>query len=160
MPVSAIVKTSGAAAGLGSEAAERLVNVLVLGMPSILQDRLPTLALVGLAVVGILFVARERECVLRVPAPVLAEVCRSTGLDAAVQRVLNIRGVVVVDLTAPISRHAGRILARAKLDSAHAVDAFVVATAARFESAIIATHDPDDLTRLAAGLRNIEILKV
>lgn len=58
LPVSAIVKTSGAEGGLGAEAAERLVNVLVLGMPSILQGRFPTLALVGLGVLGTLFVAR------------------------------------------------------------------------------------------------------
>lgn len=58
LPVSAIVKTSGAEGGLGPEAAERLVNVLVLGMPSILQGRFPTLALVALGIVAVLFVAR------------------------------------------------------------------------------------------------------
>jgi hypothetical protein len=58
LPISAIVKTSGAEGGLGAEATERLVNVLVLGMPSVLQGRLPTLALIGLGVLGILFVAR------------------------------------------------------------------------------------------------------
>jgi hypothetical protein len=58
LPISAIVKTSGAEGGLGAEAAERLANVLVLGMPSILQGRFPTLALVGLGVLGMLFVAR------------------------------------------------------------------------------------------------------
>jgi len=58
LPVSAIVKTSGAEGALGAQAAERFVNVLVLGMPSILQGRVPALALVGLGVLGILFVAR------------------------------------------------------------------------------------------------------
>jgi len=58
LPVSAIVKTGGAEGGLGAETAGRMVNVLVLGMPPILQGRLPTLVLVGLGVLGILFVAR------------------------------------------------------------------------------------------------------
>jgi hypothetical protein len=59
LPVSAIVKTGGGEGGLGAEAAGRLVNVLVLGMPPILQGRLPNLALVGLGVLGMLFVARS-----------------------------------------------------------------------------------------------------
>jgi hypothetical protein len=58
LPVSAIVKTGGAEAGLGAEALERLVSVMVLGMPPVLQGRLPTLALVGLGVLAVLFVAR------------------------------------------------------------------------------------------------------
>ncbi|HLE04341.1 MAG TPA: hypothetical protein VI729_06980 [Anaerolineales bacterium] len=58
LPVSAIVKTAGAEGGLGAEAAERLVNVMVLGMPPILQGRLPTLALVGLGVMAVMLVAR------------------------------------------------------------------------------------------------------
>jgi hypothetical protein len=57
-PVSALVKTSGAEGTLGAEAAERLINVLELGMPSILQGRFPTLAIVGLGALGVLFVAR------------------------------------------------------------------------------------------------------
>ncbi len=105
-------------------------------------------------------VARDERAVVRVPAPVLAELCRTPALDAAIQRVLNGRGIGVIDLTPGLSRHAGALLGRAKLDSTHAVDAFVVATAARFESAIIATHDPTDLTRLAAGLRGVRILAV
>ena len=109
---------------------------------------------------AVLVVAREENALVRVPAPVLAETCRSVALDAAVQRILNGRGIGVVELSAGGARHAGLLLARAKLSSAHTVDAFVVATAACYESAIIATHDPDDLTRLAAGLRSIRVLAI
>lgn len=109
---------------------------------------------------AVLFVANEENADIRIPSAVLAEVCRSAALDAAVQRVVSIKGVAVVDLTAAISRHAGRLLARAKLGSAHAVDAFVVATAARYGSAVIATHDPDDIARLAVGLRGVRILAI
>jgi hypothetical protein len=58
LPVSAIVKTSGAEAGGAAEAASRLINVLVLGMPPILQGRLPTMVLVGLGVLGVVLVVR------------------------------------------------------------------------------------------------------
>ena len=107
---------------------------------------------------AILRVAAEEGRIVRVPAPVLAEVSRSVALDAAVQHVLNARGIRVVDLTSAISRRAGALLGRADMDSTHAVDAFVVATAATFGSAIIATHDPDDLRRLASGLRHVAII--
>lgn len=49
------------------------------------------------------------------------------------------------------------VLARLKLSSAHAVDAFVVATAARFDAAVIATGDPKDIRRLAAPFSKIGI---
>jgi predicted nucleic acid-binding protein len=109
---------------------------------------------------AILGVAYDEGALVRVPAPVLAEVCRGGARDAAVLRVLNGRGIEVVGLTAAMARTAGGLLHKAKLGSAHAVDAFVVATAVAFGSAVIATHDPDDLRRLATGLRGIRIFAV
>jgi predicted nucleic acid-binding protein len=106
---------------------------------------------------AILTVAHAHDALVRVPAPVLAEVCRGGARDAAVERVLDGRGIRVVDLTARIARHAGALLGAAKLDSRHAVDAFVVATAASFGSAMIATHDTDDLRRLAARLPSVRV---
>ena len=109
---------------------------------------------------AILTIAYEKGAFVRVPAAVLAEVCRSARLDAGVNHVLNGRGVAVVDLTRDIAQRAGHLLARAKLSSAHAVDAFVVATAAMYESAVIATGDPKDIRRLAAGLPRIRIFEI
>ena len=109
---------------------------------------------------AILGVAFDEGALVRVPAPVLAEVCRGAPRDAAVLRVLNARGIEVIALTAAMARTAGGLLHKAKLGSAHAVDAFVVATAVAFGSAVIATHDPDDLRRLASGLRGIRIFEV
>jgi hypothetical protein len=43
------------------------------------------------------------------------------------------------------------------LSSAHAVDAFVVATALQFDKAVIATGDPDDIRRLAAPFARVGI---
>jgi hypothetical protein len=91
---------------------------------------------------------------------VLAEVYRGGRRDAAVDRVLNGRGIEVVDLTRAMAKRAGSLLGRARLGSAHAVDAFVVATAIAFSSAVIATHDPDDLRRLATTHPSIRIFAI
>jgi predicted nucleic acid-binding protein len=109
---------------------------------------------------AILSVAHEEGALVRVPAPVLAELCRGRPSDTAVNRVLNGRGIVVVELTANTARRAGALLARARLGSAHAVDAFVVATALEFGSAVIATGDPDDIGRLSTGLRNVRVFAI
>lgn len=105
---------------------------------------------------AILQVAHEENAVVRIPVPVLAEVCRGGSRDAAVMRVLS-SGIGAINLDARTARIAGALLSRAGLDSAHAVDAFVVATASALGSAIIATHDPDDLTRLAARESGIRV---
>ena len=106
---------------------------------------------------AVLQVAHEERALVRVPSPVLAEVCRGGSGDALISRVLNGRGIVVVDLSATAARRAGALLARAGLGSTHAVDAFVVATALELGPAVIATGDPDDLRRLAAGSPNLRI---
>jgi hypothetical protein len=48
---------------------------------------------------------------------------------------------------------AGHMLARLGLSSTHAIDACVAATALEFDTAVIATGDPDDSRRLAAPYR-------
>jgi hypothetical protein len=80
--------------------------------------------------------------------------------DAPVDRALSGRGIAVVDLTARPARRAGALLRRAKLGSAHAVDAFVVATALEFGNAVIATGDPGDIGRLCSGLRQLSVFGV
>ncbi len=103
-------------------------------------------------------VAYERGALLRVPAPVLAEVCRGSRFDAAVNVVLNRGAIVVTDLTREISQRAGALLTRARMSSANAIDAFVVATALEFDSAVIASGDTADLSRLAAPYRQIALM--
>ena len=109
---------------------------------------------------AILTVAYEERALVRVPAPVLAEVCRGRPEDAAIERVLNGKGIGVIELTEAMARRAGALLERAGLGSAQAVDAFVVATAMAFASAVIATHDPEDLARLASRARQIRIFPI
>jgi predicted nucleic acid-binding protein len=109
---------------------------------------------------AILQVAYEEGALVRVPAPVLAEVCRGGAFDAPIGKLLNGRGIHVVDLTDRVARRAGGLLARAGLGSAHAVDAFVVATALEFGLAAIATGDPDDMKRLAKNAPNLRIVAI
>jgi predicted nucleic acid-binding protein len=106
---------------------------------------------------AILQVAHERRALVRVPAPVLAEVCRGPRFDAAIDRLLKDRGIAVCALTQSIAQRAGGLLAKAKLTSAHAVDAFVVATALEFDGAVIATGDPGDIRRLSSTHRQVKI---
>jgi predicted nucleic acid-binding protein len=105
-------------------------------------------------------IALERQALVRVPAAVLAEVCRGPTFDAAVDRLLTQRGIAVCDLTRSIAQRAGALLAKAKLSSRHAVDAFVVATALDFEAAVIATGDPADIRRLAAPHRQLRVFPI
>jgi hypothetical protein len=105
-------------------------------------------------------VAHERGALLRVPAPVLAEVCRGSRLDAAVNMLLNRGAIVVADLTREIAQRAGALLTRARMSSANAVDAFVVATALEFDNVVIASGDTAALARLAAPYRQISLMRI
>lgn len=107
---------------------------------------------------AILRLAYDKRAIVRVPAPVLAEVCRGVRYDSAVNHLLNNPGICVAELTRLAAQQAGHMLAKHKLSSAHAVDAFVVATALQFDTAVIATGDPKDIERLAAPFSTIGIL--
>jgi predicted nucleic acid-binding protein len=109
---------------------------------------------------AILTVAHERRALVRIPSAVLAEVCRGPRFDAAVNHLLHGRGIAVYDLSRGIAQRAGELLYRSKLSSKHAVDAFVVATALEFATAVIATGDPDDIRRLAAPFRQLRTLAI
>jgi predicted nucleic acid-binding protein len=106
---------------------------------------------------AILTAAYERRALVRVPAPVLAEVCRGPRFDAAVNHILDNNGISVFDVTRDVAQRAGGLLAKAKLASEHAVDAFVVSTALEFDSAVIATGDPKDIKRLLGSNRKVRV---
>jgi hypothetical protein len=99
----------------------------------------------------------DSGALVRVPAAVLAELYRGPRFDAPLDHLLNSRGILVSDLSRSLARSAGHLLAKSKLSSAHAVDAFVVATALSFDSAVIATGDPTDIRRLAAPFKQIQV---
>jgi hypothetical protein len=63
LPISALVKTSGAGRGSDIEPLDKLAEVIILGMPSILQARFTTLTLILLGASGILLVLIARVAV-------------------------------------------------------------------------------------------------
>ncbi len=93
-----------------------------------------------------------------VPAPVLAEASRTRSRRDATARV--IRRLDVVPTARRIAEMAGALLEAAALSSKDAIDAFVVATAAMHQSALVLTGDAGDLERLAAALPNVAILRL
>ena len=103
-------------------------------------------------------VAHERGVLVRIPAPVLAEVCRGSRYDAAVNQLLKRDAIRVVELTRETAQRAGTLLEKASLSSRNAVDAFVVSTALEFDSAVIATGDVADLRRLSAPYHQITLM--
>ncbi|CAN5670348.1 hypothetical protein BH09MYX1_BH09MYX1_36500 [soil metagenome] len=107
---------------------------------------------------AILRLAYDGRALVRVPSPVLAEVCRGVRYDAAVNRLLNKLGMGAYELTRAVAQQAGHLLARLKLSSNHAIDAFVVATTLQFDTAVIATGDADDIRRLVAPLGRVGVL--
>ena len=97
---------------------------------------------------------------MRVPSAVLVELYRGDGTDAAIDSVLARGFAQVVTTGARTARVAGHLLAAAGAGSELAIDALVVATAIRFGGGVVLTHDPDDLTRLAAGHPGIAIAAI
>jgi len=91
---------------------------------------------------------------VRIPAAILVEICRGGGQDAALNLVIPKLGVVV-PTTDGIARQAGQLLHERGLNSSHAIDAIVVATAIKAGGAFILTHDIDDIAALAAGHPNV-----
>jgi len=63
LPISALIKTSSAGRGSDIESIDKLVEVFLLGMPSILQGRFPTFILVLLGISGILLVILARVAI-------------------------------------------------------------------------------------------------
>lgn len=108
---------------------------------------------------AVLTSAYRAGALVRVPAAALVEVYRGRRSDTAIDAALG-RVARVVPMTHAIARRAGALLAARRLDSSHAVDATVVATAIRLGGGVIATHDPKDIRRLAAGHDNVKVFAI
>ena len=72
LPVSALVKTSGASQGSDIGPVDKLTQVIILGMPSILQGRFPSLILVLIGISGILLVTIAKVAIRDHPAEMRA----------------------------------------------------------------------------------------
>ncbi len=104
--------------------------------------------------------AHSRNAPVRVPSAVLVELYRGRGYDGPIDAVLARGFVQVVTTGARIARIAGHLLARVEAGSESAIDALVVATAVRLGGGMVVTHDPEDLSALAANSRNVAIVRV
>jgi predicted nucleic acid-binding protein len=102
----------------------------------------------------VLAAAREAGVPVSVPSVVVAETVRGVAQDAPVNRILKAVGEVdPADET--VGRTAGKLLGDAS--SSATVDAVVVATALEAGGAVVLTGDPDDLSALADGHREVVI---
>jgi predicted nucleic acid-binding protein len=104
--------------------------------------------------------AHTRNAPVRIPSAVLVELYRSGGTDEAIDVVLARGFAQVVTTGARTARIAGHLLGRIGADSTMAIDALVIATAVRFGGGMVATHDPTDLRRLAAGHPNVAVVEI
>jgi hypothetical protein len=110
---------------------------------------------------GFLQRAYERGVVPAIPATVLAEAWRGEGGRGARQAYLR-RACDVVAVDERVGLDAGALCARAGLGRGAAIDATVIAIAARRRDAVL-TGDPDDLATLVAALprgRRVQIIAI
>lgn len=101
--------------------------------------------------------AHDRNHPVRIPAAVLLELYRGPRIDEPIDRILAQGFARVITTGARIARIAGHLLGAASAGSEQAVDALVVATAIRLGGGLVLTHDPDDLSRLAANHPNVAV---
>jgi predicted nucleic acid-binding protein len=109
------------------------------------------------AVRALIIEMRRRQRPVATVAAVLAEVVRGRPEDAGVFAGLRQERVEVHAVDTRVGVRAGQLLGRARARSDQAVDAFLVAVADLEGGAVIATGDPDDLQRLAAGATAVTV---
>jgi predicted nucleic acid-binding protein len=100
----------------------------------------------------LVLVARAMECGMRVtvPATALAQVIRRPATQARVSRLIRQAGTDLVALDGPDATSVG--LRLAQTGTSDITDAHVALCAERTGQAVV-TSDPDDLKRVAPGLR-------
>lgn len=101
--------------------------------------------------------ARRRGVQTVVSTAILAELLRGGRRDAAINAALSREAFDLRDVDRRLAGSAGHLLGAANMDSRHAIDAFVAATAATAGGGVIVTCDPDDLARLVEPLPNIHV---
>lgn len=96
-----------------------------------------------------------------VPAVVLAELYRgrnrSSLLDACLSRET---GLLIRNTNRSLARLVGGVLGAARAGSELLVDAHVIAAAVEAGGGLVLTGDPEDLVRLAAAYRNIQVIDI
>ena len=103
---------------------------------------------------------RARELPVATAAAVLAEVVRGRPKDAAVFAGVRRERVLVKPVDTQVGVRAGQLLGAARLDSADAVDALLVAVGDLAGGALIATVDVGDIDRLGAHATRVRAASI
>ena len=98
--------------------------------------------------------AIERGMRITIPATALAHAIRNPSRQSRLSRLIRQPGTDLVPLDGPDATRVGLLLARTA--TSDIVDAHVVVCAQRAEQAVV-TSDPDDLRRIASGLRLVVV---
>jgi predicted nucleic acid-binding protein len=109
---------------------------------------------------GLVLAMREREQPVATVSAVLAEVVRGRPQDAAVFNAVRRDRVEVHSVDPQVGIRAGQLMGAARMNSTHAVDAFVVAVADVQGGALIATVDSDDIGRLARQTSRVAVADI
>jgi len=103
---------------------------------------------------------RRRELPVATVAAVLAEVVRGQPRDAGVFAGLRRERVEVYPVDARVGVRSGQLLGAARLNSEHAIDAFIVAVADVGGGGLVATDDVQDIQVLAAHASNVAVADI
>jgi len=104
--------------------------------------------------------AQRNNRPVRIPSATLVELYRGAGTDEPVDRLLSGGFLSVITCGSRIARLAGHLLAGIGAGSEFAIDALVVATAVRLGGGIVLTHDPGDISALAAQTPNVSVATI
>ncbi len=93
-----------------------------------------------------------------VPTLVLAELYRGRGRSSLIDACLSREtGLLIRDTDRALARLVGGVLTGAQMNSAHIVDAHVVAAVVEQGGGVVLTGDVTDLERLAAPYRSVRV---
>lgn len=96
-----------------------------------------------------------------VPAVVLAELFRGSGLSASVDATMGREGSILVrDTDRDFARLVGGVLSAAGAGSEDIIDAHCVAAAAEHGRGVVITTDESDLNRLTANYRSVSVVEI
>lgn len=105
-------------------------------------------------VVALIARAAERGLRITIPATALAQAMRNPARQARLSRLIRQAGADLMALDGPDATAVGLLLARTA--TADIVDAHVVVCAERAGQAVV-TSDPEDIGRIAPGLKLVVV---
>lgn len=109
---------------------------------------------------SIVIAMRERDQSVATVSAVLAEVIRGRHADAALFNAIRRDRVEVHAVDSRVGVRAGQLMGAARMNSAHAVDAFVVAVGDIEGGAVVATVDVNDIEKLAQSAKRVRVADI